>query len=308
MPTGTVTLQIDGGTNFGGTTVANQALSNGAATYSATFTTTGPHQVLAQYSGDATHAPSVGVGAVTIGTTSSGKGTFALAATPSTLTVTRGSSGNENITITPSGGYTGTVLLNFSTSNDSALANLCYSFTTTSSSGAGSVGGHGHGGGHHPAHIRYQRIRLRLRYRRRQARHAPAAQPAGRQSQPQLHPKPAPESPSGGSCLCRPAARRIPGPLRAQVPFRCLGPGSGGRRPGHVRLQQQHHQRTSPIRPGAATPSRSPARIPSPQPTPPPPRSRSPSSNCLLGAPGLASETWDARSRSTESPIPSALL
>ncbi len=139
MPTGTVTLQIDGGTTFGGTTVANQALSNGAATYSATFTATGPHQVLAQYSGDATHAPSVGIGAVTIGTTSSGKGTFAVAATPSTLTVTRGSAGNENISVTPSGGYTGTVLLNITTSNDSALANLCFSFTTTSSSGVGSV-------------------------------------------------------------------------------------------------------------------------------------------------------------------------
>ena len=139
MPTGTLTLQIDGGTVFGGTTVANQALTNGAATYSATFTATGAHQVLAQYSGDATHAPSVGIGAVTIGTTSSGKGTFALAATPSTLTVTRGSSGNENIAITPSGGYTGTVLLNFSTSNDNALANLCFNFTNTSTSGVGSA-------------------------------------------------------------------------------------------------------------------------------------------------------------------------
>jgi hypothetical protein len=55
-PTGSVTLQIDGGTAFGGTTVANQALANGSLTYSATFTTTGPHQVLAQYSGDAAHA------------------------------------------------------------------------------------------------------------------------------------------------------------------------------------------------------------------------------------------------------------
>jgi len=138
-PTGTVTLQIDGGTKYGGTTVANQTLTNGSLTYSATFTTNGPHQVVAQYSGDATHAASVGVGEVTIGTASSGKGTFALVSTPSTLTVSRGSSADETITVTPAGGYTGTVLLNFSTSNDTALANLCYAFTNTSSSGQGSV-------------------------------------------------------------------------------------------------------------------------------------------------------------------------
>ena len=138
-PTGSVTLQIDGGTVFGGTTVANQALTNGSMTYNATFTTTGSHQVLAQYSGDATHAASVGVGEVTIGTTSSGKGTFTLAAAPATLTVKQGSSGDETLTVTPAGGYTGTVVLNFTTSNNTALANLCYAFTSTNSSGQGSV-------------------------------------------------------------------------------------------------------------------------------------------------------------------------
>ena len=139
-PAGTVTLQIDGGTLFGGTTVANQTLTtNGTLTYSATFTTSGPHQVVAQYAGDATHAASTGVGSVTIGVISSGKGSFTLTPTPSTLTVSRGSSGAETITITPSGGYTGTALLNFTTSNSSALTNLCYAFTTTLSSGQGSV-------------------------------------------------------------------------------------------------------------------------------------------------------------------------
>jgi subtilase family serine protease len=139
-PTGSVTLQIDGGPTFGGTTVASQPLTaNGTLTYSATFTTTGPHQVLAQYAGDATHAASTGVGSVTIAAVSSGKGSFTLTPTPSTLTVSRGSSGAETITITPSGGYTGTALLNFTTSNSTALTNLCYAFTTTLSSGQGSV-------------------------------------------------------------------------------------------------------------------------------------------------------------------------
>jgi hypothetical protein len=79
------------------------------------------------------------VGQVTIGTTSSGKGKFALAASPSTLTVSRGSSADETITVTPSGGYSGTVLLNFTSSNDTTLANLCYAFTNTDSSGQGSM-------------------------------------------------------------------------------------------------------------------------------------------------------------------------
>jgi hypothetical protein len=146
-PTGTVTLKIDGGTDCGGlsgdtcggTTLSNQTLSsNGTFTYSATFTTTGTHSVLAQYSGDATHAPSTGVGSVTIGTTSSGKGTITMAAT--NVTVKQGSSAPSTITVTPAGGYTGTVLIGISnTSNNNALSNLCFSFTTTLSSGQGSM-------------------------------------------------------------------------------------------------------------------------------------------------------------------------
>jgi subtilase family serine protease len=146
-PAGTVTLKIDGGTDCGGlgittcggTTLSNQALSaNGTFTYSATFTATGTHSVLAQYSGDATHAPSTGVGSVTIGTTSSGKGTITMAAT--NVTVKQGTSADSTITVTPAGGYTGTVLIAISsTSNNNALSNLCYSFTTTLTSGQGSL-------------------------------------------------------------------------------------------------------------------------------------------------------------------------
>jgi len=148
VPTGTVTLQIDGGPSCTsvanactGTTVANQALSsNGTVTYSATFTTAGPHQIVAQYSGDATHAASTGVGSVDIATTSSGKGTFTMAASPSTLTVSQGTQGTENFTLTPAGGYTGTVNLTYTTSNNTALANLCvFAGTGVTSSGAVAV-------------------------------------------------------------------------------------------------------------------------------------------------------------------------
>ena len=39
----------------------------------------------------------------------------------------------------PADGYIGTVLLNFTSSNNTALANLCYAFSTMLSSGNGSV-------------------------------------------------------------------------------------------------------------------------------------------------------------------------
>jgi hypothetical protein len=66
---------------------------------------------------------------VNVATVSSGTGTIKLGVTPSTLTVAQGSSGNETVTVTPGGGYTGTVDLNFDTSNDTALQNLCFSWT-----------------------------------------------------------------------------------------------------------------------------------------------------------------------------------
>lgn len=136
VPGGNVTLQIDGGTTFGGTTVANQALSaQGTVTYTTAFASAGPHQVLAQYLGDSTHAPSVGTVTVTVPGASGTKG-ISLAA--SNVTVAQGSTADSTITVTPSGGYTGTVVLSVSTTS-TALQNLCYSFTTMNSQGNGTV-------------------------------------------------------------------------------------------------------------------------------------------------------------------------
>jgi subtilase family serine protease len=146
-PSGTVTLSIDGGgtsySNGGSTATATLAASStvgvATATYSTSFSSAGTHQIVVQYPGSSTLAASTGVVQVSVGGTSSGSGTIALSSSPSTLTVSRGSTGNETITITPAGGYTGTVLLTFQTSNNSTLANLCYEFTTTLSNGDGSV-------------------------------------------------------------------------------------------------------------------------------------------------------------------------
>ncbi|MFC5862995.1 protease pro-enzyme activation domain-containing protein [Acidicapsa dinghuensis] len=132
-PTGTVTITVDSGTPITGSALT----ANGTVTYTTSFSTGGSHQVLASYSGDATHAASSGSVTVNVPTTSSGTGSIALAAT--NLSVSQGSSGASTITITPAGGYTGTVYLTFDTSNDSALQNLCYEFTDTLSNGDGSV-------------------------------------------------------------------------------------------------------------------------------------------------------------------------
>jgi subtilase family serine protease len=136
-PTGTLTLDIDGGTTGGGTTVASAALTSGTYTYTTQFVTAGTHQIVAKYSGDTTHAASTGVITVTVGGTTSGTGSFTVSAT--NVTVSQGTSGNSTITLAPKNGYTGTVYLTFTTSNDSALANLCYAFTTSLSNGDGSV-------------------------------------------------------------------------------------------------------------------------------------------------------------------------
>jgi hypothetical protein len=133
VPTGTVSITIDGGTPITGIDLT----ANGTATYTTSFTTTGAHQLVAAYSGDSTHATSTGTASVTVPTTSSGSGSFTLTST--SVTVTQGNQGSSTITVTPKSGYTGTVELTFDTSNDSALQNLCAGFTNADSSGNGTV-------------------------------------------------------------------------------------------------------------------------------------------------------------------------
>lgn len=146
IPTGNVTVSSDGcGTAYGVTGCTPQTValtSNGTATYTANFTAAGVHTVVAQYAGDTTHAKSSGSISITIAGSSSGKGTFTLATSPSTVTISQGSKGTENLTITPAGGYTGTINLSFSTSNNSALTNLCvYGGTGLNSSGSATITG-----------------------------------------------------------------------------------------------------------------------------------------------------------------------
>ena len=141
VPTGTVQLSIDGsGTSYGATGsqyTTTTLTANGSVTYTANFSTAGEHTIVAQYLGDSGNAPSASSVTITVGGTGSGKGTIAVAGTA--VTVAQGSTGTSTVTVTPASGYTGTVDLAFDTSNDTALTNLCYDFTTMLSNGDGTV-------------------------------------------------------------------------------------------------------------------------------------------------------------------------
>jgi hypothetical protein len=133
VPSGTVTITVDTDTPVTGTLTAN-----GTYTYTASFSTSGSHTVEVSYPSNAIYAGSTGSITVNVPVPVSGKGTFTMSAT--NLTVSQGSIGNSTITVTPAGGYTGTVEIAFDTSNDNALQNLCYEFSTMLSDGDGSVG------------------------------------------------------------------------------------------------------------------------------------------------------------------------
>lgn len=136
-PTGTLTVIVDDGTPVTGIALSASG-SSAVGTYQTSFSSAGGHSIVAQFvpSGSTFAASSGGI-TVTVPGSSSGKGTITVAGTD--VTVKQGSSANSTVTVTPASGYTGTVYLTFDTSNDSALANLCYNFTDTLNNGDGSV-------------------------------------------------------------------------------------------------------------------------------------------------------------------------
>jgi hypothetical protein len=102
-PTGTVKF-YDGSSLLSTFTLAG---TSGVATYSATALAVGPHSITAAYSGDGNFTAVTSAGqAVTINAVPP---TISLAANPSSLTIKSGSTGTTVITVTPAGGYTGTL-------------------------------------------------------------------------------------------------------------------------------------------------------------------------------------------------------
>ena len=110
-PSGTMTFS-SGGSTLGTAPVVGTPANNtvgiaatGTATFNATFTTTGTKSITATYSGDSNYLPSGPSGAISLNVVSSG--TFNITATP--VTVTAGSSAVSTVTVTPNGGFTGSV-------------------------------------------------------------------------------------------------------------------------------------------------------------------------------------------------------
>ena len=110
-PTGTVTF-TSGTTTLGtapvvGTAATATGAAAGTATLSVTFTTAGAKSVTATYSGDATYIAAGPSTAISINVTTNTTGSFTVSGTP--VVVTAGGNAVSTITVTPSGGFTGSV-------------------------------------------------------------------------------------------------------------------------------------------------------------------------------------------------------
>jgi len=126
-PTGSLTITVDGAPQTPALTLAN-----GSATYPFSSATAGSHTIAAAYSGDSTYAASTGSVTVTVAAVAK---LFKLAVTG--LAVPSGSSGTSTVTITPQGGYTGTIA--WTVSSSPTLTNGCFSLPNTTVSGTSPV-------------------------------------------------------------------------------------------------------------------------------------------------------------------------
>lgn len=115
-PTGTVKVVVDGATAN-----ASLALSSGAANFNFVPAVGGSHSITVTYSGDTTFAPSVSTVVVD-------NESFRLTAT--NPTVASGASGSSTLTITPQGGYTGSI--SWVVSSSPPFTNGCFSLANAS--------------------------------------------------------------------------------------------------------------------------------------------------------------------------------
>ncbi|WP_446742445.1 beta strand repeat-containing protein [Silvibacterium acidisoli] len=124
VPTGTVQF-LDGTSVLG----SSQLNAQGVATYATSAISIGSHTIQAVYSGDANFSGSSGTFTQVI--IASG---FSLAASPSSLSVAQGKSGQVTITLTPTGGYTGSVTIGCSGAPANATCTLSPSTLTADGS------------------------------------------------------------------------------------------------------------------------------------------------------------------------------
>ena len=99
-PTGSVTF-LDNGTSLG-----TSSLSNGQATFSTSTLSVGSHTITAQYGGDSNFSGSSGTTTQTVNAAQAG---FTITASPTSASVRAGKTATYTVTVTASGGFTGTV-------------------------------------------------------------------------------------------------------------------------------------------------------------------------------------------------------
>ncbi|HSY35624.1 MAG TPA: protease pro-enzyme activation domain-containing protein [Acidobacteriaceae bacterium] len=130
VPSGSVSVSVDGGT------ATSLPLTAGVAIYSFSSTVAGAHTITATYSGDTTFSTSTGSINLTVGSAAPAS-SFSLAVSAATVTLTPGASTNGIITITPFGGFTGTVSLTAS----QVLTNGCIVLASSSVAITGTAAG-----------------------------------------------------------------------------------------------------------------------------------------------------------------------
>ncbi len=125
-PTGTLTFYLDG------TAVTTPpVLSGGTATYTFSSAVAGSHIITVTYSGDSTYAGSTGSIDLNVGGTPPSSGTYTVAAT--SVSVTAGATGVSTVTVTPAGGFLGTIAWTLTAS--STLTNSCYAISNANVTG-----------------------------------------------------------------------------------------------------------------------------------------------------------------------------
>ncbi|MGD0444413.1 MAG: protease pro-enzyme activation domain-containing protein [Edaphobacter sp.] len=124
VPTGNVSVSVDGTVMDSSLALATNPSINLNGNYPLIApATTGSHLVTVTYPGDATHSSSAATTVVNVGNLAA-SGSFTLAA--GNLTIANGSTGNTQVTVTPAGGYSGSVVWFLTASNNSSSPTFCY--------------------------------------------------------------------------------------------------------------------------------------------------------------------------------------
>jgi hypothetical protein len=134
-PTGTVSVSLDGIVAQSSLTITQTNPLNSGASANYTFVapaSAGSHLLTVTYPGDATHSRSVATYSVLVGNVIASGG-FSLSA--ENLTIANGGSGSTQVTVTPTGGYSGRILWSLAISGSSGNLTACYAINSPSVSG-----------------------------------------------------------------------------------------------------------------------------------------------------------------------------